>query len=100
MDKENARRSGKKTTLKPVSKEGVGAKRRIIGVSDYPKPYKSEHKVYLGEKKREHSVERLTVIYYRTQFKFEHLFPARIILAWQIPQPVSARGRTPASGRG
>ena len=75
MDKENVRRPGKKTTLKPgVSKEGVGSKRRIIGVSDYPKPYKSEHKVYLGEKKREHSVERLTVIYYRTQFKFEHLF--------------------------
>ena len=63
MDKENARRSGKKTTLKPcVSKEGVGAKRRIIGVSDYPKPYKSEHKVYLGDKKREHSVERLPFI--------------------------------------
>ena len=77
MDKENVRRSGKKTTLKPgVSKDSVGAKRRIIGVSDYPKPYKSEHKVYLGEKKREHSVERLTVIYDETQFKFEHLFPS------------------------
>ena len=75
MDKENVRRSGKKATLKPgVGKDSVGAKRRIIGVSDYPKPYKSEHKVYLGEKKREHSVERLlTLIYDETWFKFENL---------------------------
>ena len=59
LDKENVRRAVKKTTLKPgVGKEGLGAKRRIIGVSDYPKPYKSDHRVHLGDKKREHSVER------------------------------------------
>ena len=64
MDKENMRRSGKRATMKPaltgLSKEAVGVKRRIIGVSDYPRPYRvqSEHRAHLGDKRRENSVER------------------------------------------
>ena len=70
MDKENVmikckteRRSSKRS-VKPKIQESVGVKRKIIGVSDYPKPYKnveverSHYKAYLGDRKREHSVER------------------------------------------
>ena len=70
MDKENAtkckaeRRSSKRIA-KPKLQE-IGAKRKIIGVSDYPKPYKASDstdkscsKTYLTtDWKREHSVER------------------------------------------
>ena len=69
MDKENvikskSERRSSKRSIKPKIQESVGVKRKIIGVSDYPKPYKnveierSHCKVYLGDRKREHSVER------------------------------------------
>jgi len=68
MDKENvikskSERRSSKRSIKPKIQESVGVKRKIIGVSDYPKPYKnveierSHCKVYLGDRKREHSVE-------------------------------------------
>ena len=80
-----------KPALTGLSKEAVGVKRRIIGVSDYPRPYRvqSEHRAHLGDKRRENSVERsgggrglvLIII-------FSNLFSARITQVWQIPRLV------------
>ena len=59
------RRSSKRA-VKPKMQETF-VKRKIIGVSDYPKPYKNmeqsdqrtNYKAYLAtDRKREHSVER------------------------------------------
>jgi len=69
MDKENivkckAERRSSKRVLKPKMQENFSNKRRVIGVSDYPKPYKNldvektNYRSYItADRKREHSVE-------------------------------------------
>ena len=80
------RRSGKRPS-KAKLEEVVGTKRKIIGVSDYPKPYKqretqrSDCHGYLSERRRDYSIERwsgrLFFLLLRT------LVSVRIIPVWQ-----------------
>ena len=70
MDKENItkckseRRSSKRLAKPKIPEAGV--KRKMIGVSDYPKPYRNTENDnnnflttnFLTDRKREHSVER------------------------------------------
>ena len=54
------RRSGKRGSKQPKAPEVT--KRKMIGVSDYPKPYRNKdfHRAggYLSERRREDSIER------------------------------------------
>ena len=65
-EKENAtkwkteRRSGKRSSKQPKAPEVT--KRKMIGVSDYPKPYRNKDFFraggYLAERRRDDSIER------------------------------------------
>ena len=93
-----AERRSSKRAIKPKLPELVGGRRKIIGISDYPKPYRQRDPQTdsyggLSDRRREHSIDRSRDKYYENYIHI-YVIPVKRTLVWQKSQALSSNSLT------